>query len=174
MTTGVFVAWLKFKKAATLMILNFDRVRLRSKFYKVLKSAEDLNAAYEEAFQKNKDLQAEANIDFLTSSNGPLVNGIYKISSLTKDMKVKRQLLTTKLMKIRFTEKKFDLTILLDATSALVSLGRDPKSILDSIKQGYETYKKATDDSTAKTLHGDAVKKEYIVDRLAQCSETFE
>ncbi|KAB8223185.1 hypothetical protein BDV33DRAFT_167617 [Aspergillus novoparasiticus] len=89
-------------------------------------------------------------------------------------MKVKRQLLTIKLAKIRLTEKKFDLTILLDASSALVSLGRDPKSILDSVKLGYETYKKATDDSTAKSLYGDAVKKQYIIDQLAQCSETFE
>ncbi|KAE8341910.1 hypothetical protein BDV24DRAFT_163135 [Aspergillus arachidicola] len=119
--------------------------------FEVLKSAEDLTAAYEEAFQKNDELrtiveqgiskmmdaqkEAEAKIDLLTSSNGSLVSGIYKISSLAKDMKVKRQLLTIKLAKIRFTEKKFDLTILLDASSALVSLGRDPKSIFIRSKQ---------------------------------------
>ncbi|KAE8330333.1 hypothetical protein BDV39DRAFT_202136 [Aspergillus sergii] len=83
--------------------------------FEVVKSAEDLTAAYEEAFQRDNDLrtiveqgiskmvdaqkEAEAGIDLLTSSNGPLVSGIYKIS-LTKDMKVKRQLLTTELAKI--------------------------------------------------------------------------
>ncbi|KAF7629508.1 serine protein kinase [Aspergillus flavus] len=158
--------------------------------FEVLKSAEYLTAEYEEAFQKNNDLrttvekgiskmldaqkEAEAKIDLLTSSNGPLVTGIYKISSLTKEVKTKRQLLTKKLTNIQFAAKQFDWTILLDAASTLVSLRADPKSIVDTVKQGYEIYKKVTDESTAKNLHGDAVKKEYIIDQLAQCSDTLE
>ncbi|KAB8277168.1 kinase-like domain-containing protein [Aspergillus minisclerotigenes] len=118
--------------------------------------------------------EAEAKIDLLTSSNGPLVTGIYKISSLTKEVKMKRQLLTKKLTTIQFAAKQFDWTILLDAASTLVSLSADPKSIVDTVKQGYEIYKKVTDESTAKNLHGDAVKKEYIIDQLAQCSDTLE
>ncbi|KAB8200201.1 kinase-like domain-containing protein [Aspergillus parasiticus] len=118
--------------------------------------------------------EAEAKIDLLTSSNGPLVTGIYKISSLTKEVKMKRQLLTKKLTNIQFAEKQFDWTILLDAASTLVSLRADPESIVDTVKQGYEIYKKVTDESTAKNLHGDAVKKEYIIDQLAQCSDTLE
>jgi hypothetical protein len=161
--------------------------------FRVLKSAEELTKDYEDAFQNDNDTrtmveqgitkmvdaekEAQAKIDLLTSPNGPLVGGVYKISFLTKDMKAKRQLVSKKLSNIHFKDKGFDWTLLLDGVSLLANLKNDYKTVLgwvNAIKQGYEIYRKATDDSTAKNLHGDAVKKEYIIDQLAQCSETTE
>ncbi|XHG04064.1 hypothetical protein AWENTII_007345 [Aspergillus wentii] len=149
----------------------------------VLESVEDLTAAYEEAFQKETDTrtmidqgiskmadaqkEAQDKIDLLTSPNGPLVNGVHKISFLTEDMEAKRQVLVKKLKNIQFTRKDFDWSITLDAGSLLLSTSLSLKYFLDETKKGYEIYQKATDDSTAKNLKGDAVREEYIIDNFS-------
>ncbi|PKY03296.1 serine protein kinase [Aspergillus campestris IBT 28561] len=156
--------------------------------FQVLDSTEKLTAAYEEAVQNDNDVhtlvdqgiskmadaqkEAEAKIDLLTSPNGPLATGVSKIAFLTKDIRVKRQLLVDELSKIRF-KNNLDWTIFLRGASALVSTYRDPASILDQVKTGYDLYQEGTGGSV-KNLEGDVVKREYIIDQLEQCGDTLD
>ena len=157
--------------------------------FSVLELAENLTATYEEAFKKNNDVlrivdqgissmasaqkEAEAKIDLLTSRNGPLISGIYKISFLTTDIKLKRQIVKDKLASIQFTDKTDRMFPLIDAFSTLISTKLELSSFIDLAKKGYETYQKLTP-STAENMKGDAVKKEYIIDQLAQCGDTLD
>lgn len=154
----------------------------------VLKSTEDLTAAYEDAVQKDNDVrglvdqgiskmadaqkEAEAKIDLLTSPNGPLVSGVGKIAFLTKDVRLKRQLLSDKLSKIRFL-RPFDWGMLLKGVGALVSVVRDPASIVDGLKTGYDIYQEASGE-LVKNAQGNGVKKEYIIDQLEHCGDTLD
>ncbi|KAJ5520798.1 serine protein kinase [Penicillium fimorum] len=156
--------------------------------FRVLKSTEELTAAYEEAVQKGNDVralvdegirkmadvqkEAEAKIGLLTSTNGPLVSGVNKIALLTREIKLKRELLMDKLRRVRFTHD-LDWTILLRGVSVLVSTVRDPASILDQVQRGYDILKEATGES-AKNINGDAMNRNYIIDQLEQCGDTLE
>ena len=158
--------------------------------FKVLEAAESLTAAYEEAFQSDNDVttlvnqgisnmasaqgEAEAKINLLTSDNGPLISGIYKIAFLTKELKAKRQVLRENMSSIKFTDNTDRMSILLDGLSTLTSTKLELSSLINLGQKGYETYQKLTTESTtANNLKGDAVQKEYIIDQLAQCAGTL-
>lgn len=156
------------------------------KRFKVLEATEKITHDYETAFQEGNDLKTEVNNgidsmvaaeaeakakrDALTALNGPLLMGIYKIISLSAEMKTKRGQVKAKMATITFNYN-LDPQLVLDGLATLANLKPDLSSLVSLAKKGYDAYKSTT---TVENLKGDAVRKDFIIDQLEQCEDKLE